>query len=104
MMTPPPPCAIICFAAACTPKNAPFRLMPMTSSNSCFGDLQDVLVAGDAGIVDHDVEPAELLHGGRDELIDVSALGDIADDGAQGIRPPELGGRLRPGHRHRHPR
>ena len=69
-----------------------------------FGDLQDVPVAGDAGIVDHDVEPAELFHGGRDELIDVGTLGDIADHGAQGIRPPELGGRLRPDHRHRHPR
>ncbi|MHC2413494.1 hypothetical protein ACVJGC_006085 [Bradyrhizobium diazoefficiens] len=58
-----------------------------------FGDLEDVPVAGDAGIVDHDVEPAELLHGGRNELVDVGALGDVADDGAQGIRPPKLGGR-----------
>lgn len=60
-----------------------------------FGNLQDVPVASDAGIVDHDVEPAELLRGGGDKLIHISALGDIADDGAQGIRPPELGGRRR---------
>ena len=35
MMRPPSPCAIICFAATCVPKNALFRFMSKTKSY-CF--------------------------------------------------------------------
>src|SRR5215472_7927399 len=60
MILPPPPCAIICFAASCMPISTPRdahdpRPIP-------FGRFQELAGLADAGIVEHDVEPAEGAH------------------------------------------
>ena len=55
------------------------------------GQVHDYGIAGDAGIVDDDVEPAELGDGARDHRVDA---GDIAAIGLDRDRPPVVAGRF----------
>ena len=55
------------------------------------GQVHDLRIARDAGIVDDDVEPAELGDGARDHRIDAR---DIAAIGLDRDRPPRIAGRL----------
>jgi hypothetical protein len=50
-------------AAAWQRKNTDLRLVSTTASQSGLGEVEAVAAADDAGIVDEDVEPAELVHG-----------------------------------------
>ena len=45
-----------------------------------FGHLAHRCVAGDAGVVDHDVQPAESVDGGGDQGVDVGRGSHIAAD------------------------
>ena len=78
MIRPPPPCAIICLAAICVPKNALLRLIARTLSYCSSVVFEDGRAGLDAGIVDHDVDAAEFRHRGIDQRLQ---LGDAADVG-----------------------
>ena len=80
MIRPPPPWAIICFAATCVPKKALFRLMSSTAVVLGLGGVEHRRAGLDAGVVDHDVEPAEGLHGLADEPLEVGHLADVGVD------------------------
>ena len=80
MIRPPSPWLIICLAAIWVPKNALFRLMSITLSYCVFGRVEDGGARLDAGVVDHDVEPAELLDGAVDEPLQVGDLADVGLD------------------------
>ena len=49
------------------------------------GHLAQGGVAGDAGVVHHHVEAAELLHRGGDQSIDLGGRGDVAEHRPGGI-------------------
>src|SRR5882672_369292 len=56
-----------------------------------FGQVHDLRVAGDPGVVDDDVEPAELGDGARDHRVDARHIAAI---GLDGDRPPGIARRL----------
>ncbi len=58
------------------------------------GQVHNLRVTGDPGIVDDDVEPAELGDGARDHRIDALNIAAIDLDGE---RPPGIAGRLHRG-------
>ena len=84
MIRPPPPWAIICFAASCVPKNALFRLIVEHLLVLRLGRVEHRRARLDAGVVHHDVEPAERLHRGVDQRLQVV---DLADVGLHADRP-----------------
>ena len=64
-----------------------------------FGNLEQILIPCDAGIVDHDVDPAKLLYCGRHGTIDIGAFCNIRLDRSHligsaefGCRPCQTGG------------
>ena len=90
MMRPPPPscwnCCIISRAARCRQKKTPSH-DPVDAVRIRLGQVHDVGVAGDAGIVDDDVEPAQFGDGARHHRVDrgdVAAIG-LDRDGAARI-------------------
>ncbi len=56
------------------------------------GEVGQGAAVGDAGHVEHDVHPAELLHGGGHGRFDVGLLGDVAVHGENPV--PDLGRRV----------
>jgi hypothetical protein len=54
------------------------------------GDVEEALVAGDAGIVDHDVEPAERFDGCGDGALDIRPPRDVRLHGPQPLGVAEL--------------
>ena len=78
----------------------PFRLTPMTRSNSLLGEVGDAGAAGDAGGADDDVEPAVSGGGLGHHPLAVGEARDVAGDGVQRPEPAELGG----GRREQRPR
>ena len=99
MMRPPSPWAIICLAAIWVPKKALLRLMSRTLLVLLLGRVEHRGAGLDAGVVDHDVEPAERLDGRVDEPLQVGDLADVGLDAdglvAEGVAPSlELFGRL----------
>ena len=77
MMRPPPPCLIICLAASCVPKKALFRLTRKHLLVLLFGRVEHGGAGLDAGVVHHDVQPAERFHGGGDEPFQVRDLAHV---------------------------
>ena len=59
------------------------------------GNLEQILITRDAGIVDHDVDPTELLCRGRYETIDIGTFCHIGRNHAYIIGPDQFG--CRPG-------
>ncbi len=57
------------------------------------GHLAHRRVAGDSGVVDHDVQAAEPIDGGRDEGLDVGGLRDVAPHRQRDITAAQLFGR-----------
>ena len=53
-------------------------------------DFEEGGVVLDAGVVDQDVEPAELLYNGLDHLLDLCRLRDIGANGDRDRRPLAL--------------
>ena len=80
MMRPPPPCLIICLAAICVPKKALLRLIVEHLVVLRLGGVEHRGARLDAGVVHHDVEAAELRHGGVDQLLQVGDLADVGLD------------------------
>ena len=75
MIRPPPPCAIICFAAICVPKNALLRLIDEHLVVLVLGGVQHGGAGLHAGVVHHDVEAAEFRHRGIDQLLQLRRRG-----------------------------
>ena len=77
MMRPPPPWAIICLAASWVPKNALFRLMARTFSYWSSVVSRTEVRVSIAGVVDHDVQPAEARDRRVDHPLQVLDLRDV---------------------------
>ena len=80
MIRPPSPWAIICLAAIWVPKKALLRLIVEHLVVLLLGGVEHRGAGLDAGVVDHDVEPAERLDGGVDEPLQVGDLADVGLD------------------------
>ena len=83
MIRPPSPWAIIWLAASWVPKKALFRLMSITLSNCSLGRVQDRGPGLDAGVVDEDVQAAEVGDRRLDQaaqVLDLAHVGLDADD------------------------
>ncbi|STT06249.1 Uncharacterised protein [Klebsiella pneumoniae] len=82
MIFPPLPWAIKCFAAAWDIKNTLLMLRFITSSQSFFAERQRVLAANQAGIVDQNINMAELRHRPLQKLrntVDLAQVGGQAE-------------------------
>ena len=85
-MIEPPPCSAMCRAAHRLPAMTPKRFTAITRSKSDRSFSQEAPErARDAGVVEHDVEPAESGDGEVDQLLDLLRVGHIG---------PLEGGRL----------
>ena len=87
----PPPVFSIEMTPYFMPKNTPFRLTACSWSQQ-FSRLfvERRHLTAEAGIVDEDVQPAELLLGGSDHLSNVVFNGDIGMNGNR--RSADFGG------------
>ena len=85
------------------PKNALFRLISQHGVVLLLGGVEHRGAGLDAGVVHHDVQPPERLHGGVDQPLKVGDLADVGVDTdgsiAQGDDSPfEFLGRIRVRH------
>ena len=80
MIRPPPPWAIICLAAELSAVEGALQVDRQHPVVLLFGRVEDRGPGLDAGVVDHDVNPAELLDGGVDQALEVIHLADVGLD------------------------
>ena len=74
----------MCFCAIWLHRNAPRRCTSMTSRPVVVAHLEQQVVAQHAGVVDQDLQAAELAGQGVDRRLHLVALGDVGAEGEGG--------------------